>query len=80
MIQQVLRTATITSPPALWLLRPTLGAMAEVGITRRVLAGIILAPVATGIAVVGVYFMWPYGLDAVEEHAKPMSKGCRGLS
>ena len=34
-VQQVLRTTTITAPPALWLLRHVLGAMAEVGITRR---------------------------------------------
>ena len=37
-VQQVLRTASITAPPALWLLRHVLGAMADVGITRLLLA------------------------------------------
>ena len=37
-VQQVLRTAAITGPPALWLARHVLGAMAEVGLTRRFLA------------------------------------------
>ena len=37
-VQQVLRTAAITAPPALWLARHVLGAMAESGLTRRLLA------------------------------------------
>jgi len=37
-VQQVLRTAAITAPPALWLVRHVLGAMAEAGLTRRLLA------------------------------------------
>ena len=37
-VQQVLRTAAITAPPALWLARHVLGAMADVGLTRRFLA------------------------------------------
>ena len=37
-VQQVLRTAAITAPPALWLARHVLAAMAEVGLTRRFLA------------------------------------------
>ena len=46
-VQQVLRTATITAPPALWLLRHVLGAMAEVGITRRLLAEESIVPSET---------------------------------
>jgi hypothetical protein len=44
------------------------------------LGGLVLAPVAAGIAGVAVYFAWTHGLDAVEEHAKPMIKGFLGLS
>ena len=44
------------------------------------LGGLILAPVAAGIAGVAVYYAWTYGLDAVEQHAKPMIKGWLGLS
>jgi len=29
---------------------------------------------------VAVYYAWTYGLDAVEQHAKPMIKGWLGLS
>jgi hypothetical protein len=43
-VQQVLRTAAITGPPALWLARHVLGAMAELGITRRLLAGESIVP------------------------------------
>ncbi len=44
------------------------------------LGGLLLAPIAAGIAGVAVYFAWTHGLDAVEEHAKPMIKGFLGLS
>ncbi len=44
------------------------------------LGGLVLAPVAAGIAGVAVYFAWTHGLDAVEQHAKPMIKGFLGLS
>jgi len=37
-VQQVLRTAAITAPPTLWLARYVLGAIAEAGLTRRLLA------------------------------------------
>jgi len=42
--------------------------------------GLVLAPVAAGIAGVAVYYAWTHGLDAVEQHAKPMIKGFLGLS
>ena len=44
------------------------------------LGGILLAPIAAGIAGVAVYYAWTYGLDAVEQHAKPLIKGFLGLS
>ena len=44
------------------------------------LGGLLLAPVAAGIAAVAMYYAWTYGLDAVEAHAKPMIKGILGLS
>jgi len=44
------------------------------------LGGLLLAPIAAGIAGVAVYFAWTHGLDAVEEHAKPLIKGWLGLS
>ena len=43
------------------------------------LGGVLLAPVAAGIAGLAVYFAWTHGLDAVEAHAKPMIKGWLGL-
>ena len=39
-----------------------------------VLLGGLLLAFAAGIAGVAVYFAWTHGLDAVEEHAKPMIK------
>jgi hypothetical protein len=42
--------------------------------------GLLLAPIAAGIAGVAMYFAWTHGLDAVEEHAKPLIKGFLGLS
>ncbi len=36
-VQQVLRTSAITAPPALWLTRHVVGAIAELGLTRRLL-------------------------------------------
>jgi hypothetical protein len=44
------------------------------------LGGLLLAPLAAGIAGVAVYFAWTHGLDAVEAHAKPMIKGLLGLN
>jgi hypothetical protein len=44
------------------------------------LGGLLLAPIAAGIAGVAVYFAWTHGLDAVEEHAKPLIKGWLGLN
>ena len=44
------------------------------------LGGLLLAPIAAGIAGVAVYFAWTHGLDAVEDHAKPLIKGWLGLS
>ena len=44
------------------------------------LGGLVLAPVAAGIAGVAVYYAWIYGFDAVETHAKPMIKGLLGLN
>jgi hypothetical protein len=41
--------------------------------------GLLLAPIAAGIAGVAIYFAWTHGLDAVEAHAKPMIKGLIGL-
>ncbi len=38
-VQQVIRTASITAPPALWLMRFVVGALQEVGIVDRLLAG-----------------------------------------
>jgi hypothetical protein len=38
-VQQVLRTSAITAPPALWLARHVVGAIAELGLTRKLLAG-----------------------------------------
>lgn len=38
-VQQVLRTAAITAPPALWLARHVVGAMSTLGVTRRLLSG-----------------------------------------
>ncbi len=43
------------------------------------LGGILLAPLAAGIAGLAVYFAWTHGMDAVEAHAKPMIKGWLGL-
>jgi len=43
------------------------------------LGGLLLAPVAAGIAGLAVYFAWTHGLDAVESHAKPMIKGWLGM-
>ena len=43
------------------------------------LGGLLLAPIAAGIAGVAIYFAWTHGLDAVEEHAKPLIKGWLGL-
>ncbi|MGB0638132.1 MAG: exopolysaccharide biosynthesis protein [Myxococcota bacterium] len=43
------------------------------------LGGILLAPLAAGIAGVALYFAWTHGLDAVEQHAKPMIKGLLGM-
>ena len=43
-VQQVLRTAAITAPPALWLARHVLAAMAEVGLTRRFLSEEAIRP------------------------------------
>ena len=51
-VQQVLRTAAITAPPALWLMRHVLGAMAEVGITRRLLAEEAIVPSDTDLQAV----------------------------
>jgi hypothetical protein len=51
-VQQVLRTAAITAPPALWSLRHVLGALAEVGITRRLLAGEAIVPADTDLQAV----------------------------
>ena len=44
------------------------------------LGGVLLAPLAAGISAVAVYFAWTYGLEAVEEHAKPLIKGWLGMS
>lgn len=44
------------------------------------LGGLVLAPVAAGIAAVAVYYAWTLGLDAVESQAKPFIKGLLGLS
>ena len=44
------------------------------------LGGLVLAPVAAGIAAVAVYYAWTVGLDAVESQAKPFIKGLLGLS
>ena len=38
-VQQVLRTASITAPPALWLMRYVVGALREVGVVERLLTG-----------------------------------------
>ena len=38
-VQQVLRTAAITAPPSLWLMRHVVGALNEVGVGQRLLAG-----------------------------------------
>ena len=43
------------------------------------LGGVLLAPIAAGISAVAVYFAWTYGLEAVEEHAKPLIKGWLGM-
>ena len=44
------------------------------------LGGLLLAPIAAGIAGVAVYYAWTYGFDAVEAHAKPLIKGLIGLN
>ena len=44
------------------------------------MGGLLLAPVAAGIAGVAAYYAWTHGLDAVEAHAKPMIRGLLGLS
>jgi len=38
-VQQVLRTAAITAPPSLWLMRHVIGAINETGVGQRLLAG-----------------------------------------
>jgi hypothetical protein len=38
-VQQVLRTASITAPPALWLMRYVAGSLREAGVVDRLLAG-----------------------------------------
>jgi hypothetical protein len=43
-VRQVLRTATITAPPSLWLARHVLASVAELGLTRRLLADEIIVP------------------------------------
>jgi hypothetical protein len=43
------------------------------------LGGLLLAPIAAGIAGVALYFAWTHGLDAVEQHAKPLIKDVLGL-
>jgi hypothetical protein len=43
------------------------------------LGGLLLAPLAAGIAGVALYFAWTHGIDAVEEMAKPMIKSWLGL-
>ncbi len=43
------------------------------------LGGVLLAPIAAGIAGLAMYYAWVYGLDAVEAHVKPMIKGWLGL-
>jgi hypothetical protein len=43
------------------------------------LGGVLLAPVAAGISVVALYFALTYGLEAVEEHAKPLIKSWLGM-
>lgn len=44
------------------------------------LGGLVLAPIAAGIAAVAVYYAWTHGLDAVEDQAKPFIKGLLGLN
>jgi hypothetical protein len=46
-VQQVLRTAAITAPPALWLARHVLGSIAVLGLTRQLLAGETIVPAET---------------------------------
>ncbi len=43
-VRQVVLTAAITAPPDLWLLRNVLANLAEVGLTRRLLAGEAIVP------------------------------------
>ena len=44
LIAQIVYTATITSPPDLWLMRHVLGTMAELGLSKHLLAGEALTP------------------------------------
>jgi len=48
-VQQVLRTAAITGPPALWLLRHVVGSVARLGITRQLLSDRPVLPSETGL-------------------------------
>jgi hypothetical protein len=43
------------------------------------LGGLLLAPVAIGIAAAAVYFAYTYGFEAVESQLKPIIKGWLGL-
>jgi hypothetical protein len=48
-VRQVVRTAAITAPPDLWLLRHVLGALAEVGMVERLLRGEAVVPEESGL-------------------------------
>ena len=52
--RQVVRTAAITAPPDLWLLRHVLGFLAELGLNERLLAGEAIYPASCRVRVDGV--------------------------
>ena len=43
------------------------------------IGGLLLAPIAAAIAFGALYYAFTYGVDAVEEHLKPMIKGMLGM-
>lgn len=51
--RQVVRTAAITAPPDLWLLRHVLGFLAELGLNERLLAGEAIYPASCTVSVDG---------------------------
>jgi hypothetical protein len=68
-VRQVLRTAAITAPPDLWLMRHVLGSLVEVGLRDRILDGEVLEPSGD----------WSDGLDAEQLELDLMFLTVRGI-